>query len=464
MALPPETVVGTVIFRLPEDAAGLRQKRRIWKYFAPYALQAIDGHIDRMIEHVPFLTESLAVHREPYRQLVLRVAEGLFTRPVDEQQMINGKDQVALEIKIGFDLRSRGTLNQAIIGGLIEGLKHSRWVSKRAALEMIDLASRILALDTATGVAFHYQAKARETQAKAAELREAIGQFSKTIQAGRGLATSSVTSLGATAGELTDLAHYGADQAETAAQAASDTALNVARVANSTEELFASINNIREQAASSARMADAAVAQTDETNRTILSLSEAVDKIGSVVGLISDIATSTNMLALNATIEASRAGEAGRGFAVVAAEVKSLAKQTSQATQEIGKQIAVIQQAARSAVEQIGTSSQAIAGIASIAVAVSHSVDQQAGATGSIAEGVNGAARNATTVAEALHVIEDTVCRTRDASQAALSLSEQLAESARNSGVAMDALFEAASKNDGMRVMKPLTRLHGNQT
>ena len=81
-----------------------------------------------------------------------------------------------------------------------------------------------------------------------------------------------------------------------------------------------------------------------------MSLSEAVDKIGSVVGLISDIATSTNMLALNATIEASRAGEAGRGFAVVAAEVKSLAKQTSQATQEIGKQIAVIQQAARSAV------------------------------------------------------------------------------------------------------------------
>ncbi|RYE07552.1 MAG: HAMP domain-containing protein [Hyphomicrobiales bacterium] len=70
-------------------------------------------------------------------------------------------------------------------------------------------------------------------------------------------------------------------------------------------------------------------------NEAMEKITTSSGKISNIIGLIDDIAFQTNLLALNASVEAARAGEAGKGFAVVAIEVRRLAQSAAQASAEI---------------------------------------------------------------------------------------------------------------------------------
>lgn len=135
------------------------------------------------------------------------------------------------------------------------------------------------------------------------------------------------------------------------AAASEQSAVAMREAAQTAAGLIRAIEDARTEVETASDVANRAAAQATLGVAATDTLSEQSQSIESILGLIREIAGQTNLLALNATIEAARAGDAGRGFAVVAQEVKSLANQTAQATDEIAQKISAIQSATKASVE-----------------------------------------------------------------------------------------------------------------
>jgi methyl-accepting chemotaxis protein len=197
-------------------------------------------------------------------------------------------------------------------------------------------------------------------------------------------------------------------QSGTAAAAAEQVSANVGTVAAGAEEMSASIAEIAGSATEAARVAGNAVSVAATATSTVTKLGESSVEIGEVIKVITSIAEQTNLLALNATIEAARAGEAGKGFAVVANEVKELAKQTADATEDIASRVTAIQGDAQAATEAIAEIATVIDRINEIQATIASAVEEQTATTNEIgrsvseaATGANEIARNVTSVAQA---------------------------------------------------------------
>ncbi len=240
--------------------------------------------------------------------------------------------------------------------------------------------------------------KARAEADRRRAMHELADDFERRIGGVVAMVSSAATELEAAAQTLAASAEEASAQSIAVAGASEEATANVQSVAAATEELSTTVREVGGQVERSAEIAAKASAEADATRTQVRGLSEAADRIGSIVQLIQEIASKTNLLALNATIEAARAGEAGRGFAIVAQEVKGLAGQTAHATAEIGTQVQAIQSSTQFAADAITAIGRTIGEMNGIAGAIAAAVEEQSVTTQEIAGNLGQAARGAADV------------------------------------------------------------------
>ncbi|PWJ54957.1 methyl-accepting chemotaxis sensory transducer with TarH sensor [Quadrisphaera granulorum] len=202
----------------------------------------------------------------------------------------------------------------------------------------------------------------------------------------RQLATSAA-GLSSVSAQLSSGAAESAAQTQVVSAAAEEVTVSISTVAAAGEEMTAAIAQIATATADASAMAASAVATAGAAGQAISRLEVSSREIGDVVKLITSIAEQTNLLALNATIEAARAGEMGKGFAVVAGEVKELARQTAQATDEIIAKVSATQGDATAAasVMEIGG---VIARIDEVQSTIAAAVEEQSATTSEMVRNV----------------------------------------------------------------------------
>lgn len=213
-------------------------------------------------------------------------------------------------------------------------------------------------------------------------------------------------------GELNECAHtmtlvaHGAEKHLAQAEAGGrDTAEHVDAVAATCRQLARATGEIETQTERSIASADEAVDAVRRTRITVEALMGYSENIQGIVALIGQIANKTNRLAINATIEAAHAGEAGRGFSVVAAEVKSLARQTTAAADEVSLQLGQVREGSRQTFGMVDAIARSIADAREISLAIGSAVEQQATATGEISLSADLAAKRTRDSADTIAAI-----------------------------------------------------------
>jgi methyl-accepting chemotaxis protein len=200
----------------------------------------------------------------------------------------------------------------------------------------------------------------RDLTLKIKEAALSVADSSKQIANSAEQSAKTVEQIALTINELADGASRQAQLSQDGSEMVSQTISQLGNILNdielletSTGEAISSVQVGLQKVMDQKQKMKESKDRTVSLEKTILELGTQSRRIGEIVDVIVGIAGQTDLLALNAAIEAARAGESGKGFAVVAGEVRKLAEESSNATEEIKGIIGQIQDGINKANEEM---------------------------------------------------------------------------------------------------------------
>ena len=218
---------------------------------------------------------------------------------------------------------------------------------------------------------------------------QTVASASTELSAVSGTMSLSARDMNNLAGDMTRTSGSFNEGAQTVAANMQQAATNLHTVAAATTELSETVGSIANSSERARTVSDEASRQAQAVSRTMSELERAAREIGEVTEAISGISSQTNLLALNATIEAAHAGDAGRGFAVVASEIKELARQTTNATEDIKRRIGAIQGSTGSAMADITAITGVIAQMSEYTNTIAVAIEEQTAVTRDVAANIS---------------------------------------------------------------------------
>jgi methyl-accepting chemotaxis protein len=355
----------------------------------------------------------------------------------------------------------------AVIVAIIFGVGTSRAVTRPLAAFAVDMEAMgegdlRLAIDDHTGAAEF--AKLAQALRRA---RERLGALVSHVQVESEQVSSAANQLAASATSVSDAASHmtrgiadiaqGASAQLEALGSASDavrrlsdagTAIQSAVSATGAAggEIRTTANDARsELALAVATLREAANVATASAEE-IRELQEATAAVDNFATLIGSIASQTNLLALNAAIEAARAGAYGRGFAVVAEEVRLLADQSHQASEEVAESVRRIREKIDRAVGSVGAGTSRMRDARKVAESASTSLDRIERAIASVDEATLQVEEVVAVSRQLIGEVDGAMERVRAAAEGHAAAAQEVAAAAEESAGSMQEVSATAQQ------------------
>jgi methyl-accepting chemotaxis protein len=319
----------------------------------------------------------------------------LATELISSMQKLVDDDSVKTQADASSAIAVLGVATLLVV---LFGIAIAIFLSRRISTEVGNVLARAKAIAAGDLSGKPLEPKSQDEVAELAlavnemteSLRKLIGEITQGVQT----VASSATQLSAASAQTADGVKSMSEKSATVAAAAEESCAtssavsssmerassNLTSVAGATEQMSSTVAEISSNSEKARVISEKAMAQAQTISTIMAELGRAAQEIGKVTETITDISAQTNLLALNATIEAARAGSAGKGFAVVANEIKELAKQTSEATEDIKAKIAGVQNSTSGAVKTIETITGVIQEIGNTVAGTAAAIEEQASA------------------------------------------------------------------------------------